>query len=65
MASFVRRAHHAEMLSEAHTITNASHLNIIVLPASPVGESDWARSAQQINIVVNWVEELKARVPVN
>jgi hypothetical protein len=30
----------------------------------PQGETDSAASAQRINVVLNWFEELNARVPV-
>jgi serine/threonine-protein kinase len=36
---------------------------LVVLPAATVRGNPAARPAQQINIVLNWFEELKARVP--
>jgi serine/threonine-protein kinase len=37
---------------------------IVVLPASPSGSASARAEAPQITVVLNWFEELKARVPV-
>jgi len=36
---------------------------IVVLPASLGSSDSTSRPAQEINVVLNWFEELKARVP--
>jgi serine/threonine-protein kinase len=36
---------------------------LVVLPAAPAGKASAARPVQQINVVLNWFQELNARVP--